>query len=160
MELIDPIDCPYYLVTRTSLMITSILKRGFISAGVEQVKPAYLGVLMSLWRHEDCKAGTSQKGNLTELKTNELAKLAGLEPSTMTGLLDRMERDALITRNAVPDDRRAQHISLTQKGHNVRESVLKVVDQMLNEVFRDISNADLECTKDVLRVVLANNKEV
>ena len=79
MELINPVDCPYYLITRTSLMITSILKKGFISAGVEQVKPAYLGVLMSLWRHEDCKAGTNQKGNLKELKTNELAKMAGLE---------------------------------------------------------------------------------
>ena len=158
MELINPVDCPYYLITRASLTITSILKRRFASAGVERLNPAYLGVLLSLWRHEDRKAETSPQKKLTQLKANELAKMAGLEPSTMTGLLDRMERDALITRSAVPNDRRAQHISLTQRGYNVRESVLKIVDQVLDEVFRDISNSDLESTKNVLRTVLANNK--
>ncbi|MDY6967097.1 MAG: MarR family transcriptional regulator [Spirochaetota bacterium] len=160
MEIIDPVDCPYYLITRTSLLITSVLKKGFTSANIDQVKPAYLGVLMSLWRHEDSKKTTNKISKNAELKINELARMVNLEPSSMTGLIDRMERDGLIIRQAFPGDRRAQHISLTENGHSVRESVMKVVDETLTNIFRNISEDSLKSAKEVLRNVLANNQEI
>ena len=79
---IDPEECPYYLITRVSLGATAAMKRGFIEAGIGFVRPAYLGSLMSLWREDG-------------LKVIDLGRRAGLEPSTMTGLLDRMERITL-----------------------------------------------------------------
>jgi len=93
-------DCPYYLVSRATLVITNVLRRELQAAGIEQVKPAYLGVLMSLWVDDS-------------LKVVELGRRAGLEPSTMTGLLDRMERDGLVARTADPADRRAHRTRLT-----------------------------------------------
>ena len=85
----SPIDCPYYLISRVTLVVTSALKKGFTEAGVTAVKPAYLGVLLTLWREDG-------------LKVIDLGRKAGLEPSTMTGLLDRMERDTLLYREADP----------------------------------------------------------
>ena len=101
---IDPEECPYYLITRVSLGATAAMKRGFAEAGIGFVRPAYLGSLMSLWREDG-------------LKVIDLGRRAGLEPSTMTGLLDRMERDGLVERRPDPADRRVLKIFLTADRH-------------------------------------------
>lgn len=145
MELINPTDCPYYLISRTTLFGTSALKRGFAEAGVEQVRPAYIGVLMSLWREDG-------------LNMTELGRRAGLEPSTMTGLLDRMERDRLLYRSADPDDRRALRVHLTEEGVHIQGTVLEVLDQIIAKVFSGISEKDMDHLKGILRRVLENSR--
>ena len=139
-------ECPYYLISRVSLVVTSALKKGFADAGVQKVRPAYLCVMMSLWEEDG-------------LKVIELGKKAGLEPSTMTGLLDRMERDGLVSRTMDPRDRRVLRIYLNETGQNVRDPVLKVIDDVLADVFAGISKEDISHTKNLLRHVLANAHE-
>jgi DNA-binding MarR family transcriptional regulator len=139
-------ECPYYLISRVGLLVTAALKKEFASSGVGQVKPAYLCVLMSLWRADG-------------LKVIELSKKAGLEPSTMTGLLDRMERDELVARAADLNDRRVLRINLTKTGRQVRDPVLKVVERVITEVFDGIPQEDISQTKNLLRHVLANAHE-
>lgn len=140
-------ECPYYLISRVALQVTSALKKGFGAAGVQKVRPAYLGVLMSLWRKDG-------------LKVVELGRKAGLEPSTMTGLIDRMERDGLVTRSVDPKDRRAQQIRLTALGRDVEVPVQAVVAGVISNVFTGISEKDLDQTKKLLRQVLSNVQEV
>lgn len=139
----DPKDCPYYLISRSALAVTAELKEEFASAALEGVRPAYLGVLLTLWRDDGPSAV-------------ELARRAGLEPSTMTGLLDRMERDRLLVRRADPDDRRAQRIYLTDTGRAVRRPTLAAVDRTLARVLDGVSETELIRLKDILRRVLAN----
>lgn len=146
MTFANPTDCPYYLLSRTTLQVTSALKKEFAAAGVEAVKPAYLGVLLTLWREDG-------------LKVIELSRKAGLEPSTMTGMLDRMERDSLAYRAADPKDRRAQRIYLTEAGRNVEKPVQEVLEQVLSKVFRGISEKELSQSMNLLRRVLANAQE-
>lgn len=141
--MMDPKDCPYYLISRSTLAVTAELKQEFASAGLEGVRPAYLGVLMSLWREDG-------------LSAVELARRAGLEPSTMTGLLDRMERDQLLARRADPEDRRAQRIYLTETGRSVRKPTLAAVNRTLARVLEGVSAADLTRIKGTLRRILAN----
>jgi len=143
MNLPLPPDCPYYLVSRAALAVTSHLKKGFTTAGINTIKPAYLGVLLSLW---------SEDG----LKANELGKRAGLEPSSMTGLLDRMERDGLVKREPDPNDRRASRIYLTQSGVHSEVSATAVVSDTLKKAFNTIPKEDIETTKNVLRTILLN----
>src|SRR5687768_1890352 len=45
-----------------------------------------------------------------ELSQNDLAERMGLEPPTLVGILDRMERDGWISRNADKTDRRRKLI--------------------------------------------------
>ncbi len=146
ISLLELEECPYYLISRVSIAIASALKKGFEEAEVSKVKPSYLGALFTLWKEDG-------------LKAVELGRRAGLEPSTMTGLLDRMERDGLAARSADPNDRRAQLIFLTKEGRNVREPVLEIVERTLNAVFDGISDNELSRTKDLLRRVLANAKK-
>jgi MarR family transcriptional regulator, organic hydroperoxide resistance regulator len=141
--MMDPKDCPYYLISRSTLAVTAELKQEFASAGLQGVRPAYLGVLMNLWREDG-------------LSAVELARGAGLEPSTMTGLLDRMERDQLLVRRADPEDRRAQRIYLTETGRSVRKPTLAAVNRTLTRVLEGVSAADLTRIKDTLRRILVN----
>ncbi|MGD9042644.1 MAG: MarR family transcriptional regulator [Desulfobacterales bacterium] len=139
-------ECPYYLISRVNLVVMAALKKGFAAAGIKEVKPAYLCVLMSLWQEDG-------------LKVIALGKKAGLEPSTMTGLLDRMERDELVVRTTDPNDRRVLRINLTRSGRQVRDPVLKVVDKVLTDIFAGIKADDISQTKTLLRHVLANAHE-
>ena len=147
MSFIELTECPYYLISRVALQVTSALKKGFVAAGVQKVRPAYLGVLMSLWRKDG-------------LKVVELGRKAGLEPSTMTGLIDRMERDGLVARSVDPKDRRAQQIRLTALGKDVEAPVQAVVAGVISNVFTGISEKDLDQTKKLLRQVLSNVQAV
>jgi DNA-binding MarR family transcriptional regulator len=143
MKLSSPPDCPYYLISRATLAVTSQLKKGFANEGFNTIKPAYLGVPLSLWEQDG-------------LKANELGKKAGLEPSTMTGLLDRMERDGLLKREPDPNDRRANKIVLTKKGVNAKKPATKIVSTTLGKAFNTIPEKDIETVKNVLRKILLN----
>jgi DNA-binding MarR family transcriptional regulator len=146
MPIISPPDCFYYLISRATLLATSVLKKEFEAAGVTQVRPAYLGVLMVLWNED-------------RLGALELGRRAGLEPSSMTGMLDRMERDALIRREADPRDRRAQRICLTRAGKQCQQKVLKIVEETLAKGARGIPDGEVTRTKEILRHVLTNLQE-
>lgn len=60
------------------------------------------------------------------LAPNVLAEQSGVTRATVTGLLDGLEREALIERTADSTDRRALRIHLTRKG---RQMAKKLVDQ-------------------------------
>ncbi len=136
-------SCPYYLLTRASLATTGVLRRQLTEAGYGAMKPAYIGVLMCLWSEDGRQAG-------------QLGRCAGLEPSTMTGLLDRMARDGWLERRPDPDDRRAQRIFLTAAGSAAEEPVSAVVQSMLDQMMAGIDEDDVDVFKQILRQVLAN----
>ncbi len=141
-----PTDCVYFLVSRTSLAITSGLKRDFAAAGIKGLRPAYLGVLLSLWAEDG-------------LQATELARRAGLEPSTMTGMLDRMEGDRLVQRQPDPSDRRAQRIYLAPAGLKAHEPAMRVVDENLSLLTRGLSDHQVDEVKQLLQKVLLNAQE-
>jgi DNA-binding MarR family transcriptional regulator len=142
----NPNDCPYYLVTRVSLAATSVFKKVFAEAGLMELKPAYLSTLMSLWIEDG-------------LKVIELGRRAGLEPSTMTGLIDRMERDGLVKRVPDPEDRRVLKIVLTDAGRAIQDTVASNVDRVMSQVLSGIDDTDVTHLKETLRKVLSNVHE-
>jgi DNA-binding MarR family transcriptional regulator len=54
----------------------------------------------------------------------DLAEMAGVTRATITGLVDTLERDGLVTRSHDSDDRRMMVIHLTPKGHASLEEVM------------------------------------
>ncbi|HZO37296.1 MAG TPA: MarR family transcriptional regulator [Solirubrobacteraceae bacterium] len=58
-----------------------------------------------------------------EMKMRDLAEVLSLDPSTVTGVVDRLEARGLVERQIAPD-RRAKILSLTDEGWRVRASLL------------------------------------
>jgi DNA-binding MarR family transcriptional regulator len=146
MTLDTPSECPFYLISRVTLQVTSALKKSLTEVGLDHVKPAYLGVLLCLW----------QQDNRIVI---DLARCARLEPSTMTGLLDRMERDNLLRRMPDPVDRRANRICLTDDGRAVETAARAVTEKVLDKVFDGIAPDRLDQTLQVLHQALNNLEE-
>jgi DNA-binding MarR family transcriptional regulator len=142
----NPKDCPYFLITRVSLASTAAFKQGFANAGLNELKPAYLGALLSLWNEDG-------------LKITELGRRAGLEPSTMTGLLDRMEKDGLVVRLADPSNRRELKIFLTDAGRAIKDTVALTADNILKKILDGLNEDEITSMKNTLRKVLANVHE-
>src|SRR3990172_2936681 len=62
--------------------------------------------------------------------------------STITRLIDQMEKTGLVQRVADPDDRRSQLVVLTPDGAALRDRACKAHDQSLVERFERIDAAD------------------
>ena len=146
LNLSDPENCPYYMISRVTLSVTSVLKKEFNDADIEGVKPAYIGVLMSLWEEDG-------------LKVVELAHKVRLEPSSMTGLIDRMERDNLLYRASDLDDRRIHRIFLTDHARDIKKPVLDVLNKTFSGLFDGINEKEFIQTMAFLKKILANSED-
>jgi DNA-binding MarR family transcriptional regulator len=79
------------------------------------------GVLMALWGNGRRAAGTSP---LSPLSPAELADRTGVTRATITGLVDTLERDGLVTRTPDLADRRMMSVRITAKGEQLLMKIL------------------------------------
>src|SRR5215467_2352914 len=61
----------------------------------------------------------------------QLAERAGTTPPSMTGVLRSLEREGLVRRRAMSDDRRSQSVFLTAAGRRRVEALLPLMAQRL-----------------------------
>ncbi|MFZ2632299.1 MAG: MarR family transcriptional regulator [Desulfosalsimonadaceae bacterium] len=156
MNPLSPEDYPFFLITRAALSMTSMLKKSLAKYELPDIKPSYLGVLMCLWANESMDEMLGKLGSEGGMKLSELGRCAGVEPSTITGLIDRMELDGLVNRSSVPGDRRALKADLSEKGVLMRGNVLTALDEMTRQAFAGIAPEETETIKKALRKVLEN----
>ena len=64
----------------------------------------------------------------------QLAERAGTTPPSMTGVLRSLEREGLVRRRAMSDDRRSQRVLLTPAGRRKVESLLPLMARRLAEL--------------------------
>ena len=62
--------------------------------------------------------------------TSQLGRAVGAKPTTLTGVLDRLERRGLITRGTSPADRRATVITTTGAGRRAARRVRKAMTDL------------------------------
>lgn len=68
------------------------------------------------------------------LSQQELATRTDVEPSTLVGTLDIMEREGLASREANPQDRRAHLVRLTEAGEALVPRLLGLIDLVEAEI--------------------------
>ncbi len=57
---------------------------------------------------------------------SKLAEKVALDKASLTGIIDRLERDGLVERRGDPEDRRAIRVYLTPKAESLREELLQI----------------------------------
>ncbi|VXA83830.1 conserved hypothetical protein [Acinetobacter sp. 8I-beige] len=90
-----------------------------------------------------------------------LAEQAGITRATVTGLLDGLEREGLIERQADTEDRRALKIQLTSKGKLIAKEVFNQHSHWISGLFSNLSSQEREQLTQLLEKVSNNltNKE-
>jgi DNA-binding MarR family transcriptional regulator len=74
----------------------------------------------------------------------ELAEMLRLEKSSLSGLVDRVERRALVRRTVSPLDRRAVSVETTPEGKSIVDAFYDEVSDRLLSIVSDLSAADRE----------------
>jgi len=79
-----------------------------------------------------------------------LAHAVGLDKTTLTSLLDRLEARGLVTRALGSNDRRARIPSLTAAGMSVQRRVARARDETEAAVLCDFSDGERQSLRDLL----------
>lgn len=90
------------------------------------------------------------------LAPNVLAEQAGVTRATVTGLLDGLEREALIERRPDASDRRALRIRLTRRGKRVAKEVFDQHGRWIAGLFGNLSAPERAQLAALLDKVAAN----
>lgn len=80
-----------------------------------------------------------------------LAEMTQLPPSTMTSVVDRLERDGLAERGPHPRDRRKILVSLMEKGRTLLERLDAEAIGFTAELLRDVDDQSIVVVIDALR---------
>jgi MarR family transcriptional regulator, organic hydroperoxide resistance regulator len=87
---------------------------------------------------------------LGDLSLSELSERIRAQNSTVTGIIDRMEREDLVVRARSTEDRRVVHIQLTEKGARIAREI--TVEPM--EVFRSaLESLSVGEMRDLLKIL-------
>ena len=81
-------------------------------------------------------------GQSQGLSPHELAAGAGVTRATITGLLDGLERDGFVQRQAGQEDRRKIAVTLTGKGRTAAAKLFKEHTAWIGSLFAGLSSAD------------------
>jgi len=128
-------DCLCFLVGKVARKMSRITRERLIQYGLT---PTQFFLLTALYEEDG-------------ILISALAQKVALDRATLTGLLDRLDRDGLTERRADPEDRRAIMIHLTAKAEGLREELtelyhdnngmfLSLLSQEEKEVFERVVN--------------------
>ena len=131
-----------YIMGRAARSLGTRLNRNFIDAGYD-VTCEQWSVLVNLWHRN----GQSQQ---------ELAGVTCKDKTSMTRLIDGLEKRNIVVRTPDKIDRRQKHIYLTNKGKAFQQQLLKIVKKTLAEAQDKINAKDMVICKKVLGRVYDN----
>ena len=88
-----------------------------------------------------------------------LCEKTSLDKSTLTGIIDRLERDGYIERKPSQTDKRSTLICLTGKEQEFAKHVQKVSNKMNKIFYKGFSDEEIIQFDSMLERILANCKE-
>ena len=84
---------------------------------------------------------------------SELHRVFGLKKSTLTGILDRLEKRRIVRRQPHPDDRRSLLVQLTPKGRTLAEKTQAPVTELEESIAAAIAPRDVEGFRRVMEAI-------
>lgn len=107
---------------------------------------------------------TSQQGQLLcvlmaqPYGMTELGAVLGLAKSSLTGLVDRSERNGLVERRPDPDDSRAVRVALTRRGGRLAEEFYAETCRRVDELATGLAADERDVLAGLLGRVVLDNK--
>lgn len=106
------------------------------------ITPGQMTVLYALFRGDG-------------IAITELGKKVFLDNSTLTGLIDRLEKLELVYRAAAPEDRRSYCIFLTDKAKKLEQAITDTMGLVEETMTAGCTPTEIETFRQVLRKIYA-----
>lgn len=133
----------YNLLTgRIVLAMNRALVHNFRSKNITLSKEQW-SILAVLWKQDGC----SQQ---------HLADQTHRDKPSVTRLLDKMEVDNLIVRQAAANDRRLNLIFLTEKGKSFEAPTLQAVNETVAKATSNLSDDQMNLLKETIKTIYLN----
>lgn len=130
-------ECVNYLLTTAQ---HSVFLKMTEKLSVYDITPIQYAVLYCLWEND-------------KRSPKEIAERLKLENSTISGILERMEKKGLIERNISKEDRHFIQVQLTKKGADLEKDVLNAVEEVNGDVLSVFSQEERSTLKSYLRLL-------
>ncbi|MDC7219937.1 MAG: MarR family transcriptional regulator [Spirochaetales bacterium] len=134
------------LVSRVNEASRDYLQKALIERNLEGIVPAHGQVFFPLF----------SRGGPLNLK--EIVRLSGRAKSTVTGMVQTLEKYGYVKRLDSPEDRRSVVLALTEKGAEVETVFHEISKDLLELVYRDVSREEQEILIKLLYRVEDNLK--
>ncbi|MDA7025321.1 MarR family transcriptional regulator [Bacillus sp. CLL-7-23] len=129
--------CIQFLLAKALQRVSQLSKSKFQTYGIT---PVQFSILRELWRTD------GQLGS-------ELGKHLRIDSATITGIIDRMERNGFIKRQSDPHDRRNKLIFLTEKGKEMEVILTQKMVELNHEVMEDFNVEETRWFKKMLNTI-------
>ena len=97
--------------------------------------------------------------NTDNIPIKELVKKTSLDKATLTGIIDRLERDGFIIRSHNPQDKRETIISRTGKDEIFKTKIPAASDEQNALFYKDFSQEEIFTFEKMLKKILKNCKD-
>jgi DNA-binding MarR family transcriptional regulator len=97
-----------------------------------------------------------------EMKISELSSKTNLSNSTISGIIDRLEKQQLVVRTRSDEDRRAVYVSVTPKVEEIHKGIHKKVEANFEDLLSEGTPEEVEkiiTGLSILKKILNDRKE-
>ncbi|PWI47099.1 MarR family transcriptional regulator [Candidatus Heimdallarchaeota archaeon B3_Heim] len=127
-----------YLIAKIHQRSGRIFAKKLKKYDIHDINPAQGRILFTLW----------QKDGLSII---ELSKETGLSKSTLTPMLDRLEKSGLIKRVHSTEDRRKILVFITEKNKRLQSNYVSVSKKMTEIFYKNFTNEERDQFEIYLR---------
>jgi DNA-binding MarR family transcriptional regulator len=134
-----------FLMAKIRQVAGRIFERMLNKYGIE-INSAQGRIMFALWQQDN-------------ISINELAKKTQLKKSTLTSMLDRLERMGYVRRQRSQKDRRKILIHRTAKDENLESEYVRLSQEHTKLFFRGFSEEEIDRFENDLKRILSNLME-
>lgn len=132
-----------FLIAKIHQLSGRILARKLKEHNLDEINPAQGRILFALWQSD-------------EVSIQELSKKTSLGKSTLTSMLDRLEKAGYLTRVPSREDRRKILITLTEKDRPLQDIYLQVSREMTELFYHEFTAKEIDEFEAYLKRIFDN----
>jgi DNA-binding MarR family transcriptional regulator len=133
-------DWPFYLIARTAGRYEMDMDQALRRVGMDV--PSWRALMLL---HESSPSGVS-----------EMAERAVMRLSTMTRVVQRLQKSGLVRLTTRAADARVTEVHITANGEQVLQRVRAVASRIYQSAFEDLDSTEIETLNGLLRRVFSN----
>jgi DNA-binding MarR family transcriptional regulator len=99
-------------------------------------------------------------GRFPGILPGQLADILHIHPSTVTGIVDRLARRGLVSRQSDPRDRRRTRLGLTSRGRALDVTSSGTIEAAVMETFKSLPAGKVRVTEEVLSLLTSELDQI
>lgn len=132
-----------FLTAKIHTLSERILAKIFKKYDLAEINPAQCRIFFALWQEDG-------------IPIRELAQKTSLEKSTLTSMLDRLEKNDYVCRIPSKEDRRKVIIELTEKSRRLQDVYLRIAEEKTCTFYKGFTAKEIDKFESYLKRILGN----